>query len=131
MLAKTLMSFGMKTLVRSKSQVTFVESPPGSSVKTLILRVSNGFTKSTVTETLRFGTDRVISVRPRPVLPLPCHSDAAPTPAAASFEYIDRTEYACPPILKVGESKGSRRRSREALAPSKCHFESAQESWTI
>src|SRR5580658_4274759 len=60
--------------------VTFVKSPAGSRVNSLILWASNGFTKSTSTAITLGGSDSIIDIRPLPALPWLSHSETAPLP---------------------------------------------------
>src|SRR5882762_1549635 len=65
------------------AQVTFVESPWGSSVNSVMLWPSMGLRKSSLIVTLVGGETSVISMRPLPTLELPSHSYTAPWPIAA------------------------------------------------
>src|ERR1700738_1131029 len=65
------------------AQVTFVESPWGSSVNSAMLWPSIGLRKSSLMVTLEGGDTSVISMRPFPTLELPSHSYTAPWPLAA------------------------------------------------
>src|SRR5258707_599541 len=60
------------------AQVTFVASPLGSSVNSIVLWASNGLTKSSLIATLEGGTDSAISMRPWPTSLLPSHAYCAP-----------------------------------------------------
>src|SRR5712671_713610 len=83
MLIKTCIIFETKGVGPCMTQVTFVESPCGSSVNSAILWPSNGLMKSNLIATLEGGDASVISIRPLPTLELPSHSYTAPFPLAA------------------------------------------------
>src|SRR5438093_3430552 len=68
------------------TQLTFVESPWGSSVNSTMLCVSNGLTKSSLIATLDGGTDSAISMRPWPTSLLPSHAYTAPLPLVTALK---------------------------------------------
>src|SRR2546426_8454683 len=70
------------------TQVTFVESPWGSSVNSTMLYVSNGFTKSSLMATFDGGTDSAISMRPWPTSLLPSHAYTAPLPLVTALKVL-------------------------------------------
>src|SRR2546430_15527779 len=68
------------------AQVTWVESPWGSSVNSTMLWVSNGFTKSSLIATLDGATDSAISMRPWPTSRLPSHAYTATLPLVTALK---------------------------------------------
>src|ERR1700686_1318478 len=65
------------------AQVTFVESPWGTSVNSAMLWPSIGLRKSSLIVTEEGGAASVISMRPFPTLAFPSHSYPAPWPLGA------------------------------------------------
>src|SRR2546427_8405642 len=89
------------------SQVTFVESPWGSSVNSTMLCVSNGFTKSSLIATLDGGTDSAISMRPWPTALLPSQAYTAPLPLVTALKVL----FIAGSFFSQGDQASQRRKS--------------------
>src|SRR5713226_5813888 len=63
-------------------QVTAVWLPSGLKVNSAVLLALKGFKKSSLNRTNTFGRLSMTVMRPSPILLLPDHANAAPTPAA-------------------------------------------------
>src|SRR5437879_13137329 len=94
------------------TQVTFVESPWGSSVNSTRLCASNGFMKSSLIATFDGGTDSAISMRPWPTSLLPSHAYTAPLPRVTALHVLFIAGPSFPQVyqyLQLRQSLGPRR----------------------
>src|SRR5438034_10806145 len=89
------------------TQLTFVESPWGSSVNCTRWCVSNAFTKSGLIATFDGGTDSAISMRPWPTSLLPSHAYTAPLPLVTALKVL----FIAASFFSQGDQDSQRRKS--------------------